>query len=62
MVNQDATGYYRVLYDDDLTSLIRDQLETNASVISPLSRSQLLDDYFTLVFRGGDELNMLDFN
>jgi hypothetical protein len=52
MINQDGTGYYRVLYEPELAQMIKNQLETNASVITPLSRSQLLDDYFTLVFRG----------
>lgn len=53
MLNQHATGFYRVLYDDVLTPLIRKQLMINHTIISPLSRSQLLDDYFNLAFRGG---------
>ncbi|OXA58220.1 Aminopeptidase N [Folsomia candida] len=56
MINQDATGYYRVLYDEGLTPLIADQLRRNASVITPLSRSQLLDDYFNLAYRGNVEI------
>ncbi|XP_021948034.1 aminopeptidase Ey [Folsomia candida] len=51
MLNQHATGFYRVLYDDVLTPLIRKQLMINHTIISPLSRSQLLDDYFNLAFR-----------
>jgi hypothetical protein len=54
MVNQDATGYYRVLYDEALTSKIITQLETDASIITPLSRSQLIDDYFILAYRKGN--------
>ncbi|ODM86667.1 Glutamyl aminopeptidase, partial [Orchesella cincta] len=50
MVNPDATGYYRVLYDEKLLSLIAKQLLDNHTVISSSSRSQLLDDYFTLAF------------
>lgn len=41
-----------MLYDEGLTPLIADQLRRNASVITPLSRSQLLDDYFNLAYRG----------
>ncbi|CAL8126796.1 unnamed protein product [Orchesella dallaii] len=48
MINQNVTGFYRVLYDQPLQLLIQNQLESDASVISPLSRSQLLDDYFVL--------------
>ncbi|CAL8117044.1 unnamed protein product [Orchesella dallaii] len=46
MMNYNASGYYRVLYEDSLLTLIQQQLEKNASKISPLSRAQLLDDYF----------------
>ncbi|XP_021952753.1 aminopeptidase N [Folsomia candida] len=53
MINQDATGYYRVIYTLSLETLIREQLNANASVITPLSRSQLLDDYFVMAFRNG---------
>ncbi|ODM88677.1 Endoplasmic reticulum aminopeptidase 2 [Orchesella cincta] len=48
MVNPDATGYYRVLYDEKLLSLIAKQLRDNHTEISSSSRSQLLDDYFNL--------------
>ncbi|CAL8123911.1 unnamed protein product [Orchesella dallaii] len=50
MINPDATGYYRVLYDPKLTALIGEQLLTNHFAISSSSRSQLLDDYFSLAF------------
>ncbi|ODM93069.1 Aminopeptidase N [Orchesella cincta] len=46
MINHSVSGYYRVLYDHSLLKLIQQQLERNASVISPLSRAQLVDDYF----------------
>lgn len=47
MINPNGTGFYRVLYDAKLVQLIQKQLEKDASLITPLSRSQLLDDYFT---------------
>ncbi|CAL8123917.1 unnamed protein product [Orchesella dallaii] len=50
MVNPDASGYYRVLYDEKLSNLIAKQLLANHSVISSSSRSQLLDDYFNFAF------------
>ena len=43
-----SLGYYRVLYDAPLMGLLVKQLETNASVINEMTRSQLIDDYFTL--------------
>jgi hypothetical protein len=54
MVNQDATGYYRVLYDEALTFKIVSQLESDATIITPLSRSQLIDNYFTFAYRKGN--------
>lgn len=48
-----SIGFYRVLYDTTLTRHIRSQLMTNPATIYPLSRSQLLDDYFNLAFKGG---------
>jgi len=52
-----VTGFYRVMYDEGLLSLIKSQLELDNSVISPLSRSQLLDDYFTFSWDGNDTNN-----
>lgn len=52
MLNADATGFYRVLYDAELTLLIQRQLRNDPSKISPLSRTQLLDDYFNLAYKG----------
>ncbi|CAG7722585.1 unnamed protein product [Allacma fusca] len=52
IVNPDVTGYYRVLYDTNLRNRIREQLETNPEVISPGTRSQLIDDYFNFAFAG----------
>jgi hypothetical protein len=51
MLNNEGTGFYRVLYDVQMTNLIHTQLIADSSVISPLSRSQLLDDYFNLAFQ-----------
>ncbi|CAL8096507.1 unnamed protein product [Orchesella dallaii] len=46
IINPDARGFYRVIYDDQLTRLIQEQLLKDHNVISFGSRSQLLDDYF----------------
>ncbi|ODM93469.1 Thyrotropin-releasing hormone-degrading ectoenzyme, partial [Orchesella cincta] len=46
IINPDARGFYRVIYDDHLTGLIQEQLLKDHEVISFGSRSQLLDDYF----------------
>ncbi|CAL8118838.1 unnamed protein product [Orchesella dallaii] len=51
ILNAGATGYYRVLYDLPLTNLIRAQLDSDHTVIDSLTRSQLLDDYFTLAYQ-----------
>ncbi|ODN03176.1 Aminopeptidase N [Orchesella cincta] len=51
ILNAGATGYYRVLYDLPLTNFIKAQLETDHTVIDPLTRSQLLDDYFTTAYQ-----------
>jgi aminopeptidase N len=45
LLNPDAMGYYRVLYDIPLTQLILQQLQDDHLVISSLSRTQLMDDY-----------------
>lgn len=52
MVNPDAVGYFRVLYDYKLLSLIARQLEVDHELISSSSRSQLIDDYFNLALGG----------
>ncbi|CAG7785607.1 unnamed protein product [Allacma fusca] len=52
MLNPDAMGYYRVLYDEELTQQILNQLKSNRKIISGLSRSQLIDDYFSLAKLG----------
>lgn len=48
MLNPNASGYYRVLYDANLTEVISQQLLNDHSLISSSSRSQLFDDYFHL--------------
>ncbi|ODM94551.1 Aminopeptidase N [Orchesella cincta] len=52
VINPDATGYFRVHYDENIASLLREQLNTDHSVISPMTRSQLLDDYFNFATEG----------
>jgi aminopeptidase N len=47
MVNPDAYGYFRVHYEPKLLTLIKGQLNSDHNVISPQTRSQLLDDYLT---------------
>lgn len=46
IINPDAKGFFRVLYDEPLTQLIEGQLQTNHRVVSIASRSQIIDDYF----------------
>lgn len=52
MINLDGMNFHRVLYDDRLSAFIFHQLRNNYSVISPLSRSQFLDDYLNLAWQG----------
>ncbi|CAL8095694.1 unnamed protein product [Orchesella dallaii] len=52
IINPDATAYFRVYYDDNIAANLRKQLNTDHSVISPLTRSQLLDDYFNFAAQG----------
>ncbi|CAL8134404.1 unnamed protein product [Orchesella dallaii] len=48
LVNPDATGYYRTLYEDSsLLQMLQQQLEMNHTEIKPLTRAVLLSDYFT---------------
>lgn len=56
MVNPDATGYYRVLYEDKLFQLIRRQFQEDHVQISSTSRSQLIDDYFNLALAKYSEI------
>lgn len=51
-VSLSTKGYFRVHYDDNLATLIKQQLERDNSMISPLTRSQLLDDYFNFATEG----------
>jgi len=50
IANVDATAYYRVIYDDHLTRALKTQLDSNPSVISPATRSQIIDDHFRCAF------------
>lgn len=52
IVNTDARGYYRVLYDNSLIAPIRAQLLANHTVFSVATRSQLIDDYLKSAFEG----------
>jgi 7-cyano-7-deazaguanine synthase in queuosine biosynthesis len=44
------SDYYRVIYDTHFFRLIESQLQENHIVISPSSRSQMIDDYFKSSF------------
>ncbi|ODM92646.1 Aminopeptidase N [Orchesella cincta] len=44
-------GFYRTLYDDQLSNRIQEQLERNNSVFPSPARVRLLDDQFTLGFQ-----------
>uniref|UniRef100_A0A182K7R1 Aminopeptidase N n=1 Tax=Anopheles christyi TaxID=43041 RepID=A0A182K7R1_9DIPT len=52
LVNPQQTGYYRVNYDENLWMRLIDQLITDPTVVSPVSRGQLLDDCFKLYYSG----------
>ncbi|XP_021950282.1 aminopeptidase N [Folsomia candida] len=52
VANSGGTGYYRVQYDAVLTQKIQDQLVVDHEIISLGSRTQFIDDYFTLAFAG----------
>ncbi|ODM91062.1 Aminopeptidase Q [Orchesella cincta] len=56
MVNYNATGYYRVFYEDSLLNLIQQQLEKDPSLINPLSKAQLLDDYFVFAEKNDGDI------
>ncbi|ODM89950.1 Aminopeptidase N, partial [Orchesella cincta] len=47
LLNPDATGYYRTLYEDSsLLQRLQQQLELNHTEINPLTRAGLLSDFF----------------
>jgi len=50
IVNSEAIGYFRVLYDLQLFRNIKTQLEDNPYEIHANTRSQILDDYFNFAF------------
>ena len=57
IVNPDAIGYFRVLYEDPaLISKLLAQLAEDHTAISPPSRGQLIDDGFALGFSGYTQL------
>jgi aminopeptidase N len=48
VLNKQQTGYYRINYEIRMWKLIGEQLKTNAAVIHPNNRGQLIDDAFNL--------------
>ncbi|CAL8141235.1 unnamed protein product [Orchesella dallaii] len=51
LTNPDAGGFYRTLYDFQLSSRIQQQLQRNHSVFPSAARLRLFDDQFTLGFQ-----------
>ncbi|CAG9857860.1 unnamed protein product [Phyllotreta striolata] len=52
IVNNNSTGYYRVLYDAQLRSKLVKVLLTNHETLSDLNRAQLIDDALNLARAG----------
>merc|ERR1711974_312394 len=48
ILNVQATGYFRINYDDDNWRLIGESLANNKDVIHPLNRAQLICDVISL--------------
>ncbi|XP_013869155.1 glutamyl aminopeptidase isoform X2 [Austrofundulus limnaeus] len=47
-INNDHIGFYRVSHDDDMWTIISDQLQTNHSVFNAADRTSYIDDVFAL--------------
>jgi len=58
MLNHDASGFYRVLYDDQLFQGLLNVLEDNPALLRPLSEAKLLDDYFGLAESSKEKLEI----
>lgn len=66
LFNKQATGYYRIIYDEQNYKLLADSLKKNeASQIDTKQRSQLIDDAFNFARYGRVKfdilLNLMDF-
>lgn len=61
ILNAGTTGFYRVLYDEELSNRITDQLIEHPFKIDRLARSQLMDDYFNAVWNSKQTLNKKHF-
>ncbi|KAJ1180024.1 hypothetical protein NDU88_005252 [Pleurodeles waltl] len=48
LLNTNATGYFRVNYDQENMRKLLHQLETNPNAISPADRAQIINDAFNL--------------
>ena len=46
IVNPYASGYFRVLYDANLTKALQEQLVSNPEILPAVARAKLIDDYF----------------
>ncbi|CAG7836481.1 unnamed protein product, partial [Allacma fusca] len=51
LVNADSTGFYRVVYDSNLTESIQRQLYLNHTAIPVSARCRLIDDYFSVSYK-----------
>lgn len=59
LLNKQATGYYRVLYDDTNYRLLADAMVQNISLFHRLNRAQIINDAYNFV--GIDRLNYAQF-
>lgn len=46
--NVNQTGFYRVMYDEDLWSILIETMQKNHLIFSAADRANLMDDAFTL--------------
>lgn len=50
IINQDAGGYFRTIYDEELSARLKRQLETDHTALPEVARVRLLDDQLTAGF------------
>ena len=59
LINPEMSSYIRVLYDERNLKLIARQLMRNYTVIPPVTRTQLIDDAFTLAMMQHIDYNVV---
>ncbi len=52
LINKQATGYFRVLYDEENYRLLSEAMVRNVSQFHMLNRGQLIDDTYNFVLTG----------